>query len=1583
MRVGFALGWILLLILFPVGVLSAPLVNDGFATTQGLDSSPDSPDPSIENLKSSVPIPGPDLGTTNWTSNHIQNPDFEDWSDAYSSEGWTSTQTGDRHHWIETTKVSDGSYGAGFHCYNYPDQFEHATLEQSTINADFSNISLSFDWYLDQNNDPSEDAMYAEVQIQDGTHTYWLFYYLNGSSAIDQNSTWEGYYVYNMGPAKQWNSFSRNLTADFLAVAELQGSYSELLYVDNIRFHLETFGVTLNLIRGYIDNMKLLNHTDNHYFINQTMRNGNFETGDFTSWSILDSSDAGHFERSSSSHTGSFCANATAYSIGNTSEVTFRDYPYVRLTSSHQGQVNIWWYLTTQNLTSDTYAYIVFEAYDGVAPRDIYYLLSYGGSSSPLSNGTTSLVLKADQFNTTGTWNRLSVNLWTEALSHYTLNELMVDYVEIVVIAEGPEALMSTLIDDFSFRAATLNHRDFEDQPAVGQQVQGFTTTYSRITVTSTAYGGSKAGNLTLMSGSISFAPPRLPLQWRPLNSSRETYLDVMWRIVDTIATNQVWLRLTLTNGHELNYYINGLTTATSNTSSVAYFNVTDASTLGSWVQMHRDLVHDYEAAFGSLPDTTMELLYMRASTSARLEFLFDDLYLYDDPAPTISNVGHTPLLPEPEEIVDITTDIVEQDLVTATLYYRVDGGGWQTVEMTPRSGDTYNATIPNQVHNAVIEYYVTASDDWGLTTTALNGESYWTYIVTDQTAPTIDTIIQTPLIVNYLDSVNVSTVVTEVGSGLQSIQLFWRLNGGAWNITSMIPTGTGGYYVYIGAESYSIFVEYFVNATDNAGLQGVSSTQSYTVTDTIAPEITNRAHSPAIVEYTDNPTVQCNVTDAASGLATVVLYYQVDSGIWNSVAMTPSTGTGFGGTIPAQAWNSVVHYYVNATDNEGNWITSSGSYTVEDNTDPVLQSVMRDISTVQYNDTVGVSCETSDVGSGLTSVVLYYRNDSGSWYSIGMTDNGTHYNGVIPVHPYNLVVEYYITATDNAGNAVSSTSDTYTVCDDYEPIISNVAQWPVVVLQTDTPEVSCDVFEDGSSIDFVILYYRFNGINPFTAVVMGHQGSEQYNATLPQGSWNNLVEYYITANDTAGNSITDDFGGLYYSYTIGDSQNPSIQNVSHTPLDVEYNDNPLVECDITDVGSGIQVVVLWYRVGTSGPFTPITMTDTGLGHYTTNIPAQPYSATIQYYINASDWADNFNVNPAPGSYYSYTIVDITSPSIFNVYQSPTIVEGYNVVLLFFNVTDYGSGLNVIQFFYRIDGGNWITLVANHISGDQYGGYIPGQPYNSFIEYYVNATDNANNIALENNGGNYFNYTVVDTLKPAIWNVDQIPIVVEYDDSPTIGCNATDLNGSGIQTVTLYYRTGGIGAFSTILMTDIGGNQFTAPIPVQPYGTLVEYFVNATDFIGNWIVANNSGNYYSYTVGDVTDPLCSISVPEENSTVSGLVSIEIEASDAGSGIARIVIAVDGEALTELTSLPFDYSWDSTSISDGSHTITVTAIDNAGNQVILSIDIVVQNAQLPPPIPGFPVGAIVLGLTLSFCVIAFVRRRRRTYKGLNL
>ncbi len=95
---------------------------------------------------------------------------------------------------------------------------------------------------------------------------------------------------------------------------------------------------------------------------------------------------------------------------------------------------------------------------------------------------------------------------------------------------------------------------------------------------------------------------------------------------------------------------------------------------------------------------------------------------------------------------------------------------------------------------------------------------------------------------------------------------------------------------------------------------------------------------------------------------------------------------------------------------------------------------------------------------------------------------------------------------------------------------------------------------------------------------------------------------------------------------------------------------------------------------------------------------------------------------------------------------------------------------------------------------------------------------------------------------------------------------------------------------------------------------------------------------------DTTAPTVSMTAPAGGSTVSGTtVAVSATASD-NVGVAGVQLLLDGAALgPELTTAPYQISWNSTTQPNGAHTLAARARDSAGNQTTsTAITIVVAN-----------------------------------------
>ncbi len=97
-------------------------------------------------------------------------------------------------------------------------------------------------------------------------------------------------------------------------------------------------------------------------------------------------------------------------------------------------------------------------------------------------------------------------------------------------------------------------------------------------------------------------------------------------------------------------------------------------------------------------------------------------------------------------------------------------------------------------------------------------------------------------------------------------------------------------------------------------------------------------------------------------------------------------------------------------------------------------------------------------------------------------------------------------------------------------------------------------------------------------------------------------------------------------------------------------------------------------------------------------------------------------------------------------------------------------------------------------------------------------------------------------------------------------------------------------------------------------------------------VTDSAGTQTSSLTGtgkDVTPPTTQITAPANNATVSGTVTVTATATD-NVGVTSIQIYIDGSLKSSGTSSPLNYSWNTTTATNGTHTIYSKASDAAGN-----------------------------------------------------
>jgi thermitase len=80
---------------------------------------------------------------------------------------------------------------------------------------------------------------------------------------------------------------------------------------------------------------------------------------------------------------------------------------------------------------------------------------------------------------------------------------------------------------------------------------------------------------------------------------------------------------------------------------------------------------------------------------------------------------------------------------------------------------------------------------------------------------------------------------------------------------------------------------------------------------------------------------------------------------------------------------------------------------------------------------------------------------------------------------------------------------------------------------------------------------------------------------------------------------------------------------------------------------------------------------------------------------------------------------------------------------------------------------------------------------------------------------------------------------------------------------------------------------------------------------------------------DTQAPTVRIAAPLGSSTVSGLVPVNVEASD-NVGVTRVDLVVNGKVVASDSAAPFGFSWDAATVATGMVSLNAVAVDAAGN-----------------------------------------------------
>jgi hypothetical protein len=200
----------------------------------------------------------------------------------------------------------------------------------------------------------------------------------------------------------------------------------------------------------------------------------------------------------------------------------------------------------------------------------------------------------------------------------------------------------------------------------------------------------------------------------------------------------------------------------------------------------------------------------------------------------------------------------------------------------------------------------------------------------------------------------------------------------------------------------------------------------------------------------------------------------------------------------------------------------------------------------------------------------------------------------------------------------------------------------------------------------------------------------------------------------------------------------------------------------------------------------------------------------------------------------------------------------------------------------------------------------------------VSSTTNTNLLSGAASYGNAI-YTI-DTVGPTVSiSTPAANATINYGSTNTVSVSAPDATSS-VSKVELLVN----GALSATLTSSPYNFSWNTTGLAEGTYTLT---AKAYDTFNN--VSTSSAT--TVTIKDATAPTVSITAPANGATnLAGTVSVNANAADnsGGKGLSKVEFYVDGALKSTDTTSPYSYAWDTKTATDGSHTLSAKAFDNA-------------------------------------------------------
>jgi photosystem II stability/assembly factor-like uncharacterized protein len=828
-------------------------------------------------------------------------------------------------------------------------------------------------------------------------------------------------------------------------------------------------------------------------------------------------------------------------------------------------------------------------------------------------------------------------------------------------------------------------------------------------------------------------------------------------------------------------------------------------------------------------------------------------------------------------------TDNVKVDSVI--MYYKsITDTKFNSVNMKS-TGNIYSANIPGQKQIGEVKYYIWASDSQGLFATEPPvdpANAPRIIVIFDSSAPEIQhSPIATaqeaglPVIIN-------ATVTDDVQ--VTDVSIHYRPAGQeSFKIAPMIETATKSLYTGTIPASQVIptGVEYYIKAMDNSGnvtthpaVNPDKLPHSFRVVDTVPPEINYDPSKLTKVLITDPIVITTDVTDR-TGINEVKVYYKLEGDKDFGFVICKDLGNNrYVATIPSPLMKSNAYYYIQATDNSGNTITSPKqdptkqpySVLVDDPFPPLPPTRLSVIPApggkvkltwdFSKSTDVGKYNIYSDSGGGTINYSTVYDSvdaSRNSWESTSLGEG---------------IYKFSVRAIDKSGNEENNTAVVSVEADSIKPekptdvTATNLSGGRIEIvwkLSLSRDATVYNIYWDNTqaSIDFSSPLARIND-----------PGTKWTSDKLKEGI---VYRFVVRCQDKSGNEEEN----TNIVSARADATPPSVvtrlSSTTHK-LDVWSSQTKITVnwSSSEDVISGLAgYSIVWDSDPKTLPDETVDIKDpttTELTYEPTDLQKQGY-AKVYFHIRPVDKAGNWS---SDASHIGAFLIDNQPPqSVTNVESLPqpggkikvrwTASESDDVVK--YNVywdNGKGSGVDYSKTIVTITADKSATLVPPSDGRTNYEWTSSALTDGKTYEFSVRAEDHASN----EEKNTKTSASIADDQPPTITH-KPISALLEQEIM-SVDINATVDDAGGLDKVKLYYRKHGESKYLDKDMAKEPANIYRGEIPSTVFSSAgVDYYISATDKAGN------IATYPVTTIAIVRSLLVPIDPTRENEILLG------------------------------------------------------------------------------------------------------------------